>query len=133
MIAGDTIVAVASPPGRSVRAMIRISGAGTRGLVRGLVSAGAVKSSSNPCFPALLELSGVSPALSVPVLMALFSGPRSYTGEDSAEIQIPGNPALVERVVSMLVSREGVRQANPGEFTARAYLNGKLTLDQAEG
>ncbi len=65
--------------------------------------------------------------------MALFSGPRSYTGEDSAEIQLPGNPALVERVVSMLVSPEGVRQAHPGEFTARAYLNGKLTLDQAEG
>jgi tRNA modification GTPase len=63
----------------------------------------------------------------------LFAAPRSYTGEDAAEVQVPGNPTLVERVVLDMTSREGVRLANPGEFTARAYLNGKLTLDQAEG
>jgi tRNA modification GTPase len=67
------------------------------------------------------------------VLVSLFRGPRSYTGEDAAEIQVPANPVLVERVLRALTSREGVRAAEAGEFTARAYLAGKMTLSQAEG
>jgi tRNA modification GTPase len=69
----------------------------------------------------------------LPVLVSAYYAPHSYTGEDSAEVQLPSNPTLIERLLGALTEFEGCRLANPGEFTARAYLNGKLTLDQAEG
>jgi tRNA modification GTPase len=62
-----------------------------------------------------------------------FVGPASYTGEDSAELILPGNPDVVRRVLDDLTAHAGVRHAGPGEFSARAFLNGKLTLEQAEG
>lgn len=62
-----------------------------------------------------------------------YAAPHSYTGEDTIEFLLPGNPALLERVLARLTESEGVRRAGPGEFTARAYLNGRLSLDQAEG
>lgn len=68
-----------------------------------------------------------------PVLVSRFNAPASYTGEDVLEVVMPGNPALAERVVSAFAAIHGVRRAGPGEFTARAYLNGRLTLEQAEG
>ncbi|MEL7474377.1 MAG: GTPase [Planctomycetota bacterium] len=58
---------------------------------------------------------------------------RTFTGEPSAEILLPGGPHLVERVIDQLCAHKGVRRAGPGEFSARAYLNGRLSLDQAEG
>ena len=68
----------------------------------------------------------------------VFPAPHSYTGDDSVELQLPGNPIVLERVIDALIAsgRErqlDVRRAEPGEFTARAYLNGRLTLTQAEG
>ncbi len=60
-------------------------------------------------------------------------GSSSYTGEDTLELQIPGNPELVSRVIAWLLTHDGVRHAEPGEFSARAYLNGRLTLEEAEG
>lgn len=71
---------------------------------------------------------------SLPCLVASYPGPRSYTGEDVVEILLAGNPTLVERVIASAIgAMEGVRPAGPGEFTARAYLNDRLTLAQAEG
>ncbi len=126
MPTGDTITALASPPGRSARAIIRISGPGTFELL------GEVCESRQPVglSASRLRLSG---AVSLPILLMTGRGPRTYTGEDSAELVLPGNPALVDRVLARLTSIPQVRPAGPGEFTARAYLNGKLTLDQAEG
>ncbi len=69
----------------------------------------------------------------LPCLVMWFEGPRSFTGEDVAELLVPGNPMLVDQIVRELVAREGVRLARPGEFSARAYLAGKLTIEQAEG
>src|SRR5688572_15067109 len=69
----------------------------------------------------------------LPVLVAAFKAPRSYTGEDLLEVQYTGNPALTLRLLDRLTSVDGVRLAQPGEFTARAYLAGKLSLAQAEG
>lgn len=69
----------------------------------------------------------------LPVLIATFRAPASYTGEDSAEILLPGNPVLLEAVLGLLTRLAGLRAATPGEFTARAFLNERLTLDQAEG
>jgi tRNA modification GTPase len=71
--------------------------------------------------------------LDLPVLVLRYDAPRSFTGEPVAELVIPGNPNLIERVLARLTSQPGVREAQPGEFSARAYLNGKLTLAQAEG
>jgi tRNA modification GTPase len=123
---GDTITALASPPGRSARALIRISGPGTRDL---LVHA----CESLPPTRLAAARFRLTDSLSLPVLLLTARAPRSYTGEDTAEILLPGNPTLVDRVLARLTSIPGVRLATPGEFTARAYLNGKLTLDQAEG
>jgi tRNA modification GTPase len=72
-------------------------------------------------------------ASACPVTLLRMPGPGSYTGEDCAEIQCPGNPALVARLIDTLLTVPGVRHAEAGEFSARAYLNGRLTLDQAEG
>ncbi|MBL8759344.1 MAG: 50S ribosome-binding GTPase [Phycisphaerae bacterium] len=69
----------------------------------------------------------------VPALVVWHEGPRSYTGEDCAEVLLAGNPHLIERVVGMMASLPGVREARPGEFSARAFMNGRLTLAQAEG
>lgn len=72
--------------------------------------------------------------LQFPCLVVAFAGPRSYTGEDVVEIAMPGNPTLVERVIASAIGAiAGIRLAGPGEFTARAYLNERLTLAQAEG
>ena len=68
----------------------------------------------------------------MPALLAFFPAPRNFTGQDIAEIQVPGNPALLERLLHRVIAL-GARLAEPGEFTFRAYLAGKLDLTQAEG
>lgn len=74
-----------------------------------------------------------SSAAEIPVLLLTFEAGRSYTGEASAELMLPNSRALVERVLEMFTGVEGVRRAEPGEFTARAYLSGRLSLAEAEG
>ena len=65
------------------------------------------------------------------VLVAVFRSPHSYTGEDSAEISCHGSPYITRRIMQLLID-SGARQARPGEFTQRAFLNGKMDLSQAE-
>src|SRR5918999_1831295 len=65
-------------------------------------------------------------------MVVRLSGPRSYTGEDVAELHVPGNPLLARMLLDELV-RRGARHAEPGEFTARAYFNGRMDLSEAEG
>jgi tRNA modification GTPase len=62
----------------------------------------------------------------------VYAAPRSFTGEDACELLVPGSPALVERLLGAIVAFPGVRPAQPGEFSARAFLHGRLTLDQAD-
>jgi len=76
--------------------------------------------------------------LPLPCLAFVFPGPHSYTGEDSVEMQLPGNPILLQRVIDDLLATAerndlAARHAEAGEFTARAFLNGRLSLTQAEG
>lgn len=130
MLGSDTIAAIATPAGRSARAVIRISGQGTFDLLRTRLG---IADRQRGCTTGRLELSG---GRTFPVLVAVFPAPASYTGEDAAEVFMPGNPMLVERALATLLDGArgpGARQANPGEFTARAYFSGRLTLDQAEG
>lgn len=126
MHVGDTIVAVGSPPGVSTRALVRVSGPGVRGAMRAVLAPAPIGAG------AFVSRMRLHPGV-LPVLAAVYAGPRSYTGEDAAELLVPGNPRLVERVVDRFLACPGIRQAEPGEFTARAYLNSRLTLDEAEG
>jgi tRNA modification GTPase len=128
-----TILAVASPPGRSWRGIVRISGAHTYDLLRGCP--GLIEACpGRGAHVARLRVDG----LDLACLALIFPAPGSYTGQDAVELQLPGNPALLERVIDALIeSGRGrgldARRAEAGEFTARAFLNGKMSLTQAEG
>jgi tRNA modification GTPase len=144
---GDTIAAIATAPARSPRAVVRISGPAVAAianeLMRGPGAGHAMgeQLGASPCDPpsapphprALAARFALTDTLALSILTLRAWGPRSYTGEDTLEIICPGNPALVERILARILAVDGVRLASPGEFTARAYLNGKLTLAQAEG
>jgi len=122
----DTIVAISSPmPGQ--RAIVRISGPETVDICRQLFS-GPIFKARNGILSGCIA---VDSELKVDANLYLFLTPHSYTGDDIAEIHIDTNPAVAEALMSNLLSR-GLRMAGPGEFTARAYLNGKMDLSQAE-
>ncbi|MHC4642370.1 MAG: GTPase, partial [Planctomycetota bacterium] len=122
----DTIVAISSPiPGQ--RAIVRITGPQVVDTCERIFSGPILKGRSG-------ILSGriaVDSELKIDANLYLFFAPHSYTGDDVAEIHIDTNPAVAEALMSNLLSR-GLRMAGPGEFTARAYLNGKMDLTQAE-
>ncbi|MHC4082597.1 MAG: tRNA modification GTPase [Planctomycetota bacterium] len=127
------ILAVASPPGRSLRGIVRISGAQTFELIEGCLGRSEA-SPSRGVHRARFRFK----ALHLPCLVLVFPAPGSYTGEDAVELQLPGNPVLLERVIDALVESGrsrglDARRAEAGEFTARAFLNGKMSLTQAEG
>lgn len=125
----DTIVAVATPPGIGAIGVIRLSGANAFGI-------------ANEMFPGKDLEQQPSHTLHVgllcdfgsnidEVVLSLFKGPKSYTGEDVIEISCHGSPYVQQQVVEACI-RRGARIAKPGEFTQRAFLNGKLDLTQAE-
>lgn len=120
-----TIVAPASGAGRSAIAVIRISGPRTRAVVEALC--GSVPA---PRHASLREI-GV-PAIDNGLVL-WFPGPRSFTGEDMAELQVHGGRAVVQAIVEAALDVVGTRLAEPGEFARRAFENGKLDLTQVEG
>jgi len=123
---GDTIVAVSSPPeGR--RVIVRISGPDAFGLVEQILESPISVKGSFVCTGRIQVGSG----LAVDARIYGFSAPRSYTGDDVAELHVFTNRAVTEVLFENLLGR-GARPAGPGEFTARAYLNGKMDLTQAE-
>jgi tRNA modification GTPase len=122
----DTIFALATAAGRAAVAVVRVSGPGTRDVVAAL--AGKVPA---PRQAALRRLRHDGVDLDE-ALILWFEGPASYTGEDAAEFHVHGGRAVVEALLEALVSL-GPRLAEPGEFTRRAFENGKLDLAQAEG
>ncbi len=123
---GDTIIAVSSPPGRSHRGLIRLSGDDARPILGQLISEPVDQVPDR----GLVKVHLVSPAM--PALVCCFQAPHSYTGQDTAELQVPGHPALLDRLLHQALGA-GARLAEPGEFTFRAFLAGKLDLTQAEG
>jgi len=128
-VLSDPIVALATPPGRSAIALIRLSGRGAFD-----VAARALHP-FHPDPPRTVRRVHVAhPATGTPVddaLAACFPGPRSYTGDDLVELSTHGGLLVPAGVVAALVAA-GARPARPGEFTRRAVLNGKLDLLQAE-
>lgn len=126
----DTIFALASGAGRAAVAVMRLSGAqGCRDVLAALLG-GQVPP---PRVASLRRLRDpVSGETLDRALVLWFPGPRSYTGEDVAELHLHGGPAVIAGVAEALVA-SGARPAEPGEFTRRAFLNGKLDLTAAEG
>lgn len=121
----NTIFALATPPGRGAVAIIRVSGPDTDRVLAAL-GAGGLK----PRYAALRSLHQGGQVLDQ-ALVLRFPGPNSYTGEDSAELHLHGGRAIVEAVTRALIDL-GLRPAEPGEFTRRAFENGRLDLAQAE-
>ncbi len=123
----DTIFALATAPGRGAVAVVRVSGSNARASVEAL--AGRLPRPRAASLRALRDTDG---ALLDHALVLWFPGPASFTGEDCAEFQVHGGPAVVDGVTTALIAA-GARLAQPGEFTRRAFGNGKLDLSQAEG
>ena len=132
----DTIVAVSSPTSDQ-RVIVRITGPDTIEICRQVCKVGLSppiesRKLHGGASPALLSGSlAIDDELLIDAKLYLFPAPNSYTGDDVAEIHAYTNPAVTEALMSNLLAR-GSRIAEPGEFTARAYLNGKLDLAQAE-
>ena len=128
----DTIAAVATPPGQGGVAVIRISGLAAEEIAsKVFVPRYQVDSfqSHHLYFGSIVDLqSGQSIDEG---LLTIMRAPRSYTGENVAEIHCHGGGFLARSVLT-LVLRHGARLAQPGEFTKRAFLNGRLDLSQAE-
>lgn len=125
----DTIVALATPPGVGAIGVIRISGAESWKIADAMMPGKRLmEKSSHTVHFGLMAHDGQ--ALDE-VLVMLFKGPRSYTGEDTVEISGHGSPYVLERIIQACCAL-GARLAKPGEFTQRAFLNGKLDLTQAE-
>ena len=135
----DTIVAPATTPGTGAISIIRISGPETFRIVDAVVSlkSGTISEKDgytihfgNVYTVIPSEVEG-SPELLDTVLVSVFRAPHSYTGEDSAEISTHASAYIVQELVGLLL-KAGARFAQPGEFTRRAFLNGKMDLAQAE-
>ncbi len=123
----DTIVAVATPPGRGGIGVVRISGPDAAAIARGLVV------HSGPLEPRRATFTAVrcGDAAIDHAVVTFFPAPHSYTTEDVVEISAHGSPVVLRAIVEAAMAR-GARLAEPGEFTLRAYLNGRLDLMQAE-
>lgn len=126
----DTIIALATPPGRSAIAVIRLSGNDALQLARAILfddqytptpGKAVLKEIRDPSNGGLIDQS----------LVSYFHAPHSFTGEDVIEISCHGSPIIVRQVIDVLLQR-GARLAGPGEFTLRALAAGKMNLSQAE-
>lgn len=126
----DTIIALASGAGRAGVAVIRLSGPQSGDVLRALTD----RDLPQPRAATRMAFCEPASGLSLDDGIALwFPGPRSFTGEDVAELQVHGGPAVVAAIIDAALTQPGVRIAEPGEYTRRAFENGKLDLAEAEG
>jgi tRNA modification GTPase len=122
----DTIAALATPDGTAALAVLRVSGPESAALATSLVG------KQPPTRIAThVDYRGKTGEVIDDVLVTFFKGPRSYTGEDALEVSCHGNPFIARKILDDLLTR-GCRPAEPGEFTQRAFLNGRMDLSQAE-
>lgn len=126
----DTIVALATGAGRAGIAVIRLSGPAAGATLSALTARDLPK----PRMATREAFCDPRTGVSLDDGLALwFPGPHSFTGEDVVELHIHGGPAVIAAVVDAALSQPGVRPAEPGEYTRRAFENGKLDLAEAEG
>jgi tRNA modification GTPase len=127
----DIIAAIATPQGIGAIGVIRLSGAKSVEL-GDKVFKGKKKISTSKGYTILFGKFMDGNEVLDEVLVSVFKDPHSYTGEDSVEFSFHGSPFILQRALEILIEN-GARVAQPGEFTKRAFLNGKLDLSQAEG
>jgi tRNA modification GTPase len=123
---GDTIAALATPVGTSAIAVVRASGSQTAELVREIFG-----TTPPPRLAQHADYRDLTGVLVDDVLFTFFARPNSFTGEDTVEISCHGNPFIAQKILTDLLSR-GCQPAEAGEFSKRAFLNGRMDLSQAE-
>ncbi|MCS6831747.1 MAG: tRNA uridine-5-carboxymethylaminomethyl(34) synthesis GTPase MnmE, partial [bacterium] len=126
----DTISAIATPPGEGGIGIVRVSGAQALEIARRLFTPLPAQIQSHRIYAGAIVDPDTGEHLDRALLLA-FRAPRSYTGEDVVEFSCHGGMVLLRRVLRLTL-QHGARLAQPGEFTLRAFLNGKLDLAQAE-
>lgn len=129
----DTIAAISSPPGRSRRGIVRVSGPNAFAVAAHAFAADDDRPigdrTNGACVSGAIrfvDLDGEAPGMAV-----VFQAPRTYTGQDLVELHLTGAPPMLAMLLEAVLGF-GARHAGPGEFTARAYLNGRLDLTEAE-
>src|SRR6476620_7806611 len=125
----DTIIAIATPPGTGAIGVIRLSGDQAFDIINKLFPAKDL--ASQPANTLHVGCLKEGDTILDEVVVSIFKAPSSYTGEDVVEVSCHGSSYIQQRVMDALI-RVGARLANAGEFTQRAFLNGKLDLIQAE-
>ncbi|HEY2497018.1 MAG TPA: tRNA uridine-5-carboxymethylaminomethyl(34) synthesis GTPase MnmE [Candidatus Angelobacter sp.] len=125
----DTIVAIATPPGRGGIGVVRLAGAQARTIAGSMLRLKHELAAGHAVFAELIE-----PATGERIdeaVVTFFARPHSYTADDVVEISAHGSPVVLRHIVELATCR-GARLAEPGEFTMRAFLNGRIDLTQAE-
>jgi tRNA modification GTPase len=134
----DTIVAIATPPGRGGIGVVRISGPEAHSIARTLTAHSADLEPRHATLTTV-RLTTLAPAAASRTsddvrdhaIVTYFPAPASYTGDDVVELSVHGSPVILRAIVAAAIDR-GARAAQPGEFTLRAFLNGRIDLMQAE-
>ncbi|HXV80376.1 MAG TPA: tRNA uridine-5-carboxymethylaminomethyl(34) synthesis GTPase MnmE, partial [Candidatus Binatia bacterium] len=133
MYAEDTIAAIATPAGAGGVGIVRASGPDAERIAKALFVRSTGKNGKLKSH--MLHYGSIQDPKSTKildqVLLAIMRKPRSYTGEDVVEVHCHGGALIVQRILGLILA-QGARHAEPGEFTKRAFLNGKLDLPQAE-
>jgi tRNA modification GTPase len=125
----DTITALATAAGPGARAIVRVSGPGSAAVLASLFAAAQpLVAGQRALVSGHLRLPNLAP---IPADVYFWAAPHSYTGQDLAEIHLLSSPPLVELLIAQLL-QTGCRAAQPGEFTLRAFLSGKVDLTRAE-
>lgn len=127
MLINDTIIAQATPPGRGGVGILRVSGPKAA-----LVAETVLGKLPKPRYADYLPFRDVEGAVLDQGIAIYFPGPNSFTGEDVLELQGHGGPVILDLLLRRILAIDGIRIANPGEFSERAFLNDKLDLAQAE-
>src|SRR5215510_12988405 len=127
---GDTIAAISTPIGHGAIAVVRLTGGAALSVLSRVFRSSVTPESFEPRHVYFGQIHDGAAKIDE-VLATFFRGPASYTGEDVVEVSCHGGVLVTRRLLDLLLSA-GARMANPGEFTQRAFLNGKLDLTQAE-
>jgi len=131
MTVSDTIAAISTPPGEGAIALVRVSGANAIEVADKIFHGKEMPSQFEPHVQHFGEIFGPEGRLIDQVVLSVHRAPASYTGEDLVEISCHGGTLVSAKVLEVCL-RAGARAARPGEFTERAFLNGKMDLTQAE-
>jgi tRNA modification GTPase len=132
----DTIVAIATPPGRGGIGVVRLAGPEARSIAEPMLRLKHPLAAGHAIFGELIEFGSLGTPVPETarldeVVVTFFQKPHSYTTDDIIEISAHGSPVVLRHLVELCLAR-GARLAEPGEFTMRAFLNGRLDLTQAE-